>query len=444
MSTKRLIQITSLVAAIIFTLSALTWIGYARASSYHTELEYTYRRALNDLNTHIGSMNITLTKAGYANTVQQQNGMAGQLMRDAGGAKAALAILPIGSDSLNNVNKFISQTGDFASSISSRLSAGESLTDEDKNIMQQLSQYCNILAANLNEIQKEITGQNVIIGQSESMLNYLEQNQPPFEDYFLSTAEEFANYPTLIYDGPFSDHMTQKTSEMASNSELISEDIAKQMAAQYLHVNPSDMTPTNDTEGSLPLYNFHVNHTRISITKQGGHLASFINTRPITSLLLQLDEAKQYAKAYLEYIHQMEFAETYYVIYDNMCTIQYAYHKDNIVYYTDLIKVSVAMDTGEIVEYNADTFLMNHKERPLMLEPAITEDAAREKVSKALSIESVRKAVIPTTRQEEPLCYEFLCHGQNDEQVLVYINGETGMEEQILILIETDDGILTQ
>ena len=42
------------------------------------------------------------------------------------------------------------------------------------------------------------------------MLQNLESKQPPFEDYFLSTAEEFANYPALIYDGPFSDHMTQK------------------------------------------------------------------------------------------------------------------------------------------------------------------------------------------------------------------------------------------
>ncbi len=40
------------------------------------------------------------------------------------------------------------------------------------------------------------------------------------------------------------------------------------------------------------------------------------------------------------------------------------------------------------------------------------------------------------------MCYEFLCRGQNDEQVLVYINSETGMEEQILILIETDNGTL--
>ena len=109
MSTKRIVQISSAIITIIFILSAFTWIGYAQATSYRTDLEYTYRRALNDLNTHVNDMNITLTKANYANTSSQQNGMAGKLIKSTSGAKAALAVLPIGNDSLNNVNKFIAQ-----------------------------------------------------------------------------------------------------------------------------------------------------------------------------------------------------------------------------------------------------------------------------------------------------------------------------------------------
>ena len=443
MSTKRIVQISSAIITIIFILSAFTWIGYAQATSYRTDLEYTYRRALNDLNTHVNDMNITLTKANYANTSSQQNGMAGKLIKSTSGAKAALAVLPIGNDSLNNVNKFIAQVGDFASSVSSKLSVGEALSDEDKKILQQFSQYCNILAGNLNEIQENIAEQEVVIGQSEEMLQNLESKQPPFEDYFLSTAEEFANYPALIYDGPFSDHMTQKTSEMTSKAQTISVDEAKQMAAQYLYVDPNTLTHTNDTEGNLPTYNFNTESTRISVTKQGGYLSSFMNARPIDTITLQLEEAKQRAKQYLSSIYQEEFAETYYVIYNNICTIQYAYSKDHVVYYSDLIKVSVAMDTGKIVEYHANHFLMNHKDRQVQT-PVISELSASQQVSDNLTIESARMAVIPTARDEEPLCYEFLCRGQNNEQVLVYINSETGMEEQILILIETDNGTLTQ
>ena len=155
MSTKRIIQISSIIITIIFILSAFTWIGYAQAASYRTDLEYTYRRALNDLNTHINDMNVTLTKANYANTSSQQNGMAGRLMKNTSGAKAALAVLPIGNDSLNNVNKFISQVGDFASSISSKLSVGESLSDEDKNILHAICYHATGID-NMSELDKVI------------------------------------------------------------------------------------------------------------------------------------------------------------------------------------------------------------------------------------------------------------------------------------------------
>ena len=107
-------------------------IGYAQAASYRTDLEYTYRRALNDLNTHINDMNVTLTKSKLCKYIFTAKWYGRQINENTSGAKAALAVLPIGNDSLNNVNKFISQVGDFASSISSKLSVGESLSDEDK------------------------------------------------------------------------------------------------------------------------------------------------------------------------------------------------------------------------------------------------------------------------------------------------------------------------
>lgn len=49
-------------------------------------------------------------------------------------------------------------------------------------------------------------------------------------------------------------------------------------------------------------------------------------------------------------------------------------------------------------------------------------------------------AVIPSEGLREIACYEFSCIGRDDEQVLVYVNIETGEEEQILILLQDDTG----
>ena len=50
--------------------------------------------------------------------------------------------------------------------------------------------------------------------------------------------------------------------------------------------------------------------------------------------------------------------------------------------------------------------------------------------------------MIPTAGLNEVLCYEFQCSSQSGDRVMVYINVETGLEEQILILLMTDGGIL--
>ena len=42
------------------------------------------------------------------------------------------------------------------------------------------------------------------------------------------------------------------------------------------------------------------------------------------------------------------------------------------------------------------------------------------------------------------LTYEYLCQAENGEEVLVYLNADTGMEEQILILLRSDNGVLTR
>ena len=52
-------------------------------------------------------------------------------------------------------------------------------------------------------------------------------------------------------------------------------------------------------------------------------------------------------------------------------------------------------------------------------------------------------AIIPTEWKTEILCYEF--KGKiDDTDFLVYTNVETGREENILVIINTPNGILTQ
>ena len=69
-------------------------------------------------------------------------------------------------------------------------------------------------------------------------------------------------------------------------------------------------------------------------------------------------------------------------------------------------------------------------------------EEAKNKINKDLQIPSQGLAIIPTKWQTEILCYEF--KGKiDDTDFLVYINCENGKEQDILVIKDTPDGVLT-
>ena len=67
---------------------------------------------------------------------------------------------------------------------------------------------------------------------------------------------------------------------------------------------------------------------------------------------------------------------------------------------------------------------------------------AKSSLNQDLEIFSEGLAVIPTEWKTEILCYEF--KGRiDDTDFLVYINAETGREENILVIVDTPNGTLT-
>ena len=122
-------------------------------------------------------------------------------------------------------------------------------------------------------------------------------------------------------------------------------------------------------------------------------------------------QAISIARRYLEGLGIESMRETYYEIANNICTINFAYQQDGVVCYTDLIKVGVAMDNGDIVSLDTRGYIVNHQSRQIPA-PALTREEAMEKVSKNLSVQSAQLAVIPLRALTRAFVYEFKDHRQ--------------------------------
>lgn len=181
----------------------------------------------------------------------------------------------------------------------------------------------------------------------------------------------------------------------------------------------------------------------VTVSRSGGYAVYMRKSREIGDYVLEHAQAVEKAKRYLERIGMGGFTETYYFTDEGVCVINFAYLDGKTVCYTDLVKVGVAMDTGEIMLYEASGYLTNHTDRTFETAAVSAEEAA-ETVSDRLKIRETSLALIPTKGGEEKRCYEFVCLTEDGREILVYINAVTKEEEDILILLKSDGGTLTK
>lgn len=422
---KKRIATLVIVMTIILSLGGATVYGYSQAELYKRNLQYGYTRSLSDLRDCVDNIQIALDKAVYANTATEQNGLAAKLMRESSMAKAAISTLPLTDNSVDNVSKFITQVGDFSMSLSKKVSEGQPISSDEYKSMKNLENYAK-------KLQKDLTAVDPDFSASD------------FNDSLKNTEEDFTNFPSMIYDGPFSDHIGQMKPKLTQGKAQIAQGNAQNIAADFTGLSQSVLSHTQDTAGNMPTYNFSAKDggVRISVTKAGGYVSEMANTRSVGKNTLDYKAASAKALAFLENRGIQNMKETYYIISDGVCMINYAYLQDGVLCYPDLIKVGVALDNGDIVRFQSTGYLMNHKSRTL--KATLSSVDAQKKVSASLTVNLSRLALIPTPGLSEVLCWEFQCTGQNKDRVLVYINAKTGYEEDILILQSSDAGVLAR
>ena len=194
---------------------------------------------------------------------------------------------------------------------------------------------------------------------------------------------------------------------------------------------------------NCPIYLFSGENLSVTGSRAGGYAVYMRKSREIGNYVLEHGQAVEKAKRYLERIGMSGFTETYFFTDEGVCVINFAYLDGKTVCYTDLVKVGVAMDTGEIMLYEASGYLTNHTDRAFETAAVSAEEAA-ETVSDRLKIRETSLALIPTKGGGEKRCYEFVCLTEDGREILVYINAVTKEEEDILILLKSDGGTLTK
>ena len=257
----------------------------------------------------------------------------------------------------------------------------------------------------------------------------------------------FSEYASLIYDGPFSEHVRNRKPRMIQDAPQISEDEAKARLMNFIGADKvSSVEITGESNGDILTYSCtaSVQDRQIyaEVTKNGGHVLLVLDERQPEQAQMEVQDAAMAARDFLARNGYQNMFESYYQREGNTVLINYAFKQGDYVIYTDLIKVKIALDTGEMIGFEAHGYITNHLDKRQLPAESISEGEARGKVNSAIEISDINKAMIPLENGKEVFCYE-LKGRHNDKNFLVYINVENGNEEKILILLENENGTLT-
>ena len=443
----------SSIAVLIVIIIGLAIIMYNNNKKYIQTSENSYNSAFYQLTDYVQNVETYLAKSLISTTPEHGAETLTNLWREANLAQTYLSMLPVESQELEKTEKFLNQVSDYSYALSRKNIYNENLSDEDLKNLKDLHDLSQELQNTLNQLSEDLNSGRFEWGelQNKGGNAFAQQVSNMDNNSFSQLEDNFHEYSGLIYDGAFSEHITNREKKGLTGDD-IDEATAKQKAEEFLNSGNEGLTIKNITNlgfsenASIPVYDFSAevegrDNINIGISKKGGHIVYMNSNRDVNSEVISQDDANKKGKEYLSSKGFPNMKETYYLKQEGIVTINYAYEQDGVVMYPDLIKVKIALDTGEVLGIETSGYLNNHTERDIS-KVKINKEDAKKTLNKDLEIQSEGLAVIPTEWESEILCYEFKGKVE-DREFLVYINAENGREEDILIITNTPDGTLT-
>lgn len=443
---------------VLLLVASVAW-GYEQLNvkqNYEVALDNHYQMLFHDVKEHVENVQVDLSKALVATTKDRNIVLFTDIMNNANSAQDKLGQMPISHKDISSTQKFLTQAADYSYFLMQKHLQGEDITDEQRKNLTDLQQDAAAFNGELAAVQESMSDPDYVYGVA--YINEINKGEK-------STAEESAFHtslvdfegsisksPELLYDGPFADQMLNSKPKGLGEGE-VNEKKAANIALDFLGKGKvEDMESFEQGEGidkqRIPTNTFYAymdgenkdSAAYISVSKKGGKVIWMTNPRPLGPKKLSKKEAEAAALKFLGEKGFENMEPNYSLDYDGYILFNFAHKKGDVTVYPDLVKVKVALDTGEVIGMDAALYYLAHHERDIK-EPGISIEEARNVLKNKFDVNSERLAIIPKGK-EEILAYEFKGR-YGDGEFIIYINADNGDEEQILQIIKNENGTLT-
>lgn len=422
---------------------------------YYLLLNNQFQRMFYDMTGSVESIATDLSKLMVSGQTRENVILYSNIWQNALNAQEKMSQLPIRRTDSKKLEKFLNQLGDYTFTMAQLSIQGETLGEKEIDILERMHNYSLELAQDLQALHRDALQGNVWKGElsreANKKLDEVGEEKNPIKIKFQKFEERMIEYPEMIYDGPFSDHVIEGMRPRLQGDKITKAE-AEKKAIEFLGGGKVDRVESSrDGRGRIDTFSFEVipenkkegknNPIYIDISQRKGYPVWILNNREVEKAKISSKQAIKHAAKFLEEKGFENMEPTYTVKYNGGTLILFAYKQGDVIMYPDLIKVKIALDNGEVIGFDATQFLTANYQRDIKA-PKLSPEQARKKVSIRAEVEKEPKlCIIPTDSFGELYCYEFKASYKGDK-FLIYINADTGEEERILQMIHDENGTL--
>ena len=440
-SNKALIIVTIILSIAVVALGILYGISLSSLNNFQTSLENVYQKNFYELVDEVNNAETKLNKVLASNSNTYRSKLLKEVSKNASEAQTRLNMLPYSINGLSDTISFVNQLSGYTETLAKSLDKGEKIDEKDQETLEKVYESVVNIKKSLNSMSKQMwEGYNI----TSSSLKLDGDYNSLTSDMSAMNGEDI-EYPTMIYDGPFSDSQVNKEVKGLNFSEVSMETAKNNLGKILTNISVDNLKFNGESSGHFQTYDFSYEdengvYTFAQVTKKGGKLLTLSSQNIYKTKKLELANAEKIALDFAKKAGIESMKVVWSDVVGDDAFINLAPVIDGVIIYPDLVKVKVDLTKGDVLGFEASSYYMNHVNRKIL--PArITESVAKAKIYSGLYVKDSRLALIPLEYGEEVLCYEFIC-SMNGNTYYVYINAVNGAEENILKVVQTDNGNL--
>ncbi|MGE5587481.1 MAG: germination protein YpeB [Clostridia bacterium] len=412
-----------------------------------TELraENQYQRAFQEVVYHLDGLEEELAKALAAGSTTQTAKAFADAWRHSESARSAMGQLPVGSLPLSATEDFISQVSAFTYTLAQKGASGATISEREWTILRDFRRQAEFAAGELAKMGRSLaTGAlrwtdfqrdtvAAAAARPERTTGGVPSNQ--ITKGFKMLEDGMTRFPSPDLEGVLPSP-TKKLPQITGA--VIDTDEAVRVAVDFVGASVIAGRRAR-VVGRIPsdpeAYRIEVPAGRgrgavwVDVSVRGGRVLWMMDETPIGTATITPAMAESIAAHFLVSRGFKDMRQISRQTHEQVAVIGFAREQDGVLVYPEHVVVRVALDTGRVDGFEGTNYQVFHKTRRYP-PPGVTEVEARAALNPRLDVVASRLAVIMDDFYRETLMYEF--RGTIDGKTyLVYVNADTGEEEQI-------------